>query len=443
MPQTSRDIVAEILRRSVQPQVAHVPDYLGQYPPYDAQQDKVQRVRAMMKVPPMPDNAPHPGIDPRLTQAEDLTQQAMPQRVAPQGIKENIVAGLMGAFHRGGYGGMMQNREAGERQRQQDLLARAQALRGESLQREQLGMQQRNAGLNEQEFGLKQQQHGFDREQFEHVKELANRPKFQNVPSDQTYGTVDPTTGRMTVQGQTPKTLAGSQSEVDKDYVDYLRHPELTKEFGSDRTGFRQYQAKQAQQGRVDVYGQTTAQNPSVIWADDPDNPGKQKPFRYNEQTRGLEPIELTKTPSAAALRETMKESGRVFLGELKKIGDRIFTNKLGYQQKMDALRRGGEAALMNDPDYRTYQDFRQSLAASLGVMEQGSRISDFDVKGIYLPMIPDVFRDTTDSAAQKWRLIEQKMGTGAAPAKDGASPVQVQQWEKGPDGLPRRKPPG
>lgn len=147
--------------------------------------EAIKRLR-MATTPPEPE-LPHPGIDPRLTQAEDLTQQAMPQRVAPQGIKENIVAGLMGAFHRGGYGGMMQNREAGERQRQQDLLARAQALRGESLQREQLGMQQRNAGLNEQRFGLDQQQFGFEQSKFGQQHELeqerlAQVKAYQNRP---------------------------------------------------------------------------------------------------------------------------------------------------------------------------------------------------------------------------------------------------------------------
>jgi hypothetical protein len=130
--------------------------------------------------------------------------------------------------------------------------------------------------------------------------------------------------------------------------------------------------------------------------------------------------------------KEAVKGNAMAFIGELKKLADGIIKNPQRYQQIVDSIKRGGEAAVMSDPEYRTYQDFRSSLAASIGVAEQGSRLSDADIKAIYLPMVPNVFTDTKASADMKWGLINTKLGGGSpkAPADGKTSGA------KAPDGV-------
>ena len=133
--------------------------------------------------------------------------------------------------------------------------------------------------------------------------------------------------------------------------------------------------------------------------------------------------------PSAPTVASRDKEEARKriapFMEDLRKISERIITKPLSYMQRIESGIRGIDAALANDPDYRTYQDMRTALAAAMGTAEQGSRISDFDVKGVYLPMVPDVFRDTKDSAEQKWKLIEGRFKIGIAGRKSKSSGSQ------------------
>jgi hypothetical protein len=59
--------------------------------------------------------------------------------------------------------------------------------------------------------------------------------------------------------------------------------------------------------------------------------------------------------------KEAVKGNAMAFIGELKKLADGIIKNPQRYQQIVDSIKRGGEAAVMSDPEYRTYQDFRSS----------------------------------------------------------------------------------
>lgn len=104
--------------------------------------------------------------------------------------------------------------------------------------------------------------------------------------------------------------------------------------------------------------------------------------------------------------------------------------SKRGVAQRAQAVGRSIEAALGNDPEYRTYQDARTALAGNLAVLQQGSRPSDADIKAIWLPLVPDVFKDTDQSAAMKWELIKRMSGvplesdSTATPTPTQATPT-------------------
>ena len=91
----------------------------------------------------------------------------------------------------------------------------------------------------------------------------------------------------------------------------------------------------------------------------------------------------------------------------IRELSKRIIT-KIGPAQRIDAIKRGAEAVFGNDPEFRTYQDARMALAGNLAVAQQGSRPSDADIQAIWMPMVPDAYRDTEQSAEMKWKLIEQ-----------------------------------
>jgi hypothetical protein len=114
------------------------------------------------------------------------------------------------------------------------------------------------------------------------------------------------------------------------------------------------------------------------------------------------------------------KAAGRELVGKsifaIKTLGDRIIT-KIGPSQRADAIKRGAEAVFGNDPEFRTYQDARMALAGNLAVAQQGSRPSDADIKAIWLPLVPDAYRDTAESAAMKWGLINTMSNTDTGPA--------------------------
>ena len=106
------------------------------------------------------------------------------------------------------------------------------------------------------------------------------------------------------------------------------------------------------------------------------------------------------------------KQAGRQLVAKsieaIKDLGDRIIT-RVGPSQRAAALSRGAEAVFGNDPEFRTYQDARMALAGNLAVAQQGSRPSDADIKSIWLPLVPDPFRDTADSSRMKWDLLDRK----------------------------------
>jgi hypothetical protein len=113
--------------------------------------------------------------------------------------------------------------------------------------------------------------------------------------------------------------------------------------------------------------------------------------------------------PPTADMRN--KASGRKLVKKsvdsIKAISENILT-RVGPAQRAQAIKRGAEAVFGTDPAFRTYQDARTALAGNLAVAQQGSRPSDADIKRVWLPLVPDPYSDTKESAEMKWKLIEE-----------------------------------
>ena len=114
----------------------------------------------------------------------------------------------------------------------------------------------------------------------------------------------------------------------------------------------------------------------------------------------------------------------------LKRMSERII-KRVGPAQRRDAAKRGVAAVFGNDPEFRTYQDLRYSLAMNLAVMQQGSRPTDPDVQKGALPVVPDPFSDTSESATMKWAyvdtLVKPKGGIIAGQETIKSAPAAVQ----------------
>ena len=106
-------------------------------------------------------------------------------------------------------------------------------------------------------------------------------------------------------------------------------------------------------------------------------------------------------------------------LSPMEKLSATIIA-KVGPAQRADAIKRGAEAVFGTDPEFRTYQDARMALAGNLAVAQQGSRVSDQDVKALWLPLVPDPYRDTAESAAMKWEMIRTM--SNIPPSETGGS---------------------
>ena len=157
---------------------------------------------------------------------------------------------------------------------------------------------------------------------------------------------------------------------------------------------------------------------PSYQWAKDPSG-----------VVRLMSPEEIRRLganqPDTADMRN--KQAGKAAAGmavqAVRDLGARIFT-KVGPAQRIESIQRGAEAIWGTDPEFRTYQDSRMALAGTLAVEQQGSRVSDADVKALWLPMVPDAYRDTKESYELKWKLMDAMRGVVPAGAPAAAAPA-------------------
>jgi hypothetical protein len=134
------------------------------------------------------------------------------------------------------------------------------------------------------------------------------------------------------------------------------------------------------------------------------------------------------KRPAQEIMKEKERSSISTFVSTLDTLSKKLIT-KVGPTQKTYALSRAAKGNLNNDADFIMYQDTRKALAGSLATFIQGSRPSDMDIKSVYLPMIPDIFRDNPESAQGKWSLIKTMSGLNTQGAA-GEITVNPDDWE-------------
>lgn len=154
---------------------------------------------------------------------------------------------------------------------------------------------------------------------------------------------------------------------------------------------------------------------------------GKEVQANYNDKTGKYYDVDTGAELKGVGLPPTAdmrnKTEGRKLvkssIDSIKAIGDKIITS-VGPAQRAEAIKRGAEAVFGTDPTFRTYQDARVALAGNLAVAQQGSRPSDADVKSVWLPLVPDPYRDTSESAAMKWQLISQMSNVEGAAKEEG-----------------------
>src|SRR3990167_6139947 len=168
----------------------------------DPRVEAVKRIKEMMQPASQPDVMAPPPIESQpYLQAEGLEREAQPRNYQPRGIKENFIAGIQGSFHPQGYQGMMLQKGQLERQREQDLLSRAQQLRGQGFQQQQLYRQDQNSMLNREQdaerLKLEKAKHLFEQEK-------SGRPQLAEITAGASYGSRDPVTGAVNLQGQAP-----------------------------------------------------------------------------------------------------------------------------------------------------------------------------------------------------------------------------------------------
>jgi hypothetical protein len=126
--------------------------------------------------------------------------------------------------------------------------------------------------------------------------------------------------------------------------------------------------------------------------------------------------------------KQASKELVSKSINAIKAYSDRVLT-KIGPAQRAEALQRGAAAVFGSDPEFKTYQDARLALAGNLAVSQQGSRPSDADIKQVWLPLVPDPYSDTAESAKMKWQLIETTSGASGV----GAEKPKTKVFESGP----------
>ena len=144
---------------------------------------------------------------------------------------------------------------------------------------------------------------------------------------------------------------------------------------------------------------------------------------RTGKPIEGIQPADTADMRNKVAGRALAKSS----INAVEELSKKILT-KVGPAQRAQSLVRGAEAVFGNDPEFRTYQDARMALAGNLAVAQQGSRPSDADIKAIWLPLVPDPYRDTSESATMKWTMIKTMMATGAAAKTPGTElPTETQ----------------
>lgn len=273
-------------------------------------------------------------------------------------------------------------------------------------------------------------------QQSEHADRVADNARLDQVQADKRPGVQAASTAQ--VQATLASQFQGAPDQAAWDVIyakateaglGHLFHPKMSRAAiaKAQHAGMKAEQvlASQVAQQNANTSaasaGETARHNKfmrerektgSYQWALDP----------RDGKVRLMSPDEIRKVDAGQAPTADMrnKESARPAVQRgitaIRELGKEIFT-KVGPAQRAQAIKRGAEAVFGNDPVFRTYQDARMATAGALAVEQQGARVSDADVKALWLPMVPDAYRDTKESNDLKWELIDALRGANAPKA--------------------------
>jgi len=234
---------------------------------------------------------------------------------------------------------------------------------------------------------------------------------------------------------QSKETLAKTQTEGEKGKLELTEAQQkeaalkqwLAENPGKTWADYEIYLAKQkkndvlspeAEEQRIRISNQTKAPSaPKSVSMLIPDGKGGYTMLTFGEG-ESIPPGAVTANTASTQNAPTAEQRNKKYaqdktLKSVKALEDlsKKVINKRGIAQRAKAMGRSLEAVLGNDPEFRVYQDARLGLAGNLAVLQQGSRPSDADIKAIWLPIVPDVFADTDQSADMKWKLIKTMSG--------------------------------
>lgn len=270
---------------------------------------------------------------------------------------------------------------------------------------------------------------------------LELNPRYAALLAAREAGTTRVTVAEKQIEGR--GALEDKKATNKKDLLDITNTVPLSaedmKEFGiptpegfkgtvrMDKTLFKEYSRQEAvdkQQAGAGERAATVASRMGgrTTWrqVEDPEAPGQTVLMALPTNapagtTHAAAPTADMRNKKAA------RERAANTIGAVKEIGDKII-KRVGPAQRLDALKRGAEAVFGNDPEFRTYQDARMALAVNIAVTQQGQRPSNEDVRKGTLPLVPDAYTDTAESAAMKWGLIDVIIGGGGAKPKSGGA---------------------
>ena len=215
---------------------------------------RVAQLRGMAP-PPMPPVSSG-GVDPRLTEADQLTAQAAPPKPI-QGAGRQMVRGALEGIaslgHPQGFSGYRNDQLDRERQRQQDLLERAKQLRGESVQQQELQQRNRQIWLQEQGLETDRQTLGLTQRNIE--SQIADRAK-PKIGYGANVGTFDEAGRVITPPTDLTQTNPSVASQSDADVL-AAHAAKLGKPVASlsatERTEARRLNAVATAQSRYDI----------------------------------------------------------------------------------------------------------------------------------------------------------------------------------------------
>ncbi len=394
--------------------------------------------------PQQPDVTPPPPVQSQpYVQAEQMNADAQPRDVEPHGLKQNVIAGILGGLDRRGYAGMMAERRGQERQRSQDVYAKVKDLRNEGFQQQQLYNTEQDRQLNREQ---QDRSYGLNREEFNQKKLMdasTIRDREKNKFASGAAGIYNTETGNVTTRA-TPTVPRPTQFDTELD--DWRKQravdPKLQK-YPDNSTGHEMWKADTGVAGRITVNNNS---NDNILTRQETAADRKEVIAKYNDYK------------SANALVRSMQDAQtRINSGKSTAIGadDMILlSNHIAMTMGQVKGARSGQQIIA---EHRKARDLPSEIQVIVDGWREGSQLSPGQRQEFIhaaADRLAGYNNDYEDAAETfQYRPPGDKKdpivgGNAAGYARTAINPpvgtaVDVQQWEIGKDGLPQPKPKG